>query len=250
MRLRMLKVDTSFGTSGWAEKAVAHGVVGGVSSVAHGGDFGSGFLAAGVADASAPAISQFGLAGGTAASAIVGGTVSEIAGGDFANGAVTGSFGYLFNYCAHNGCFNRDFTLADAKENFRNGNGAVVTDVGSDELNLSGAGYIAKEEPNVFQVNLSPATDSYYVYGTVTGVLNADGNMSFRPDTYNFDYKNPASGQSIEERSRIVVRNAGTFGGRVYDGSGTPYKIHFSGSQALSPDTINRLRNCEPVNGC
>lgn len=157
---------------------------------------------------------------------------------------------FIFNYCAHNGCFDRDFTLADAKANWQSGNGAPITDVGANEIDLAGASYIAKSTPNEFQVNLSSTTSSYYIYGTVTGTLNSNGNMSFRPDTYNFDYKNPAFGQNIGERSRIVARNTGTFAGRVYNGSGTRYQIQFSGSQALPPDTVNRLCNCALGSGC
>lgn len=122
--------------------------------------------------------------------------------------------------------------------------------MGANELNLAGAGYIATNTPGVFQVNLSSATDSYYVYGTVTGVLDANGNMSFRKDTYNFDYKDPALGQTTGEMARLVARNGGTFAGRVYNGSGTGYEIHFSGSQALPAVTINRLRNCAPGSAC
>ena len=149
-----------------------------------------------------------------------------------------------------NGCFNRDFTLADAKANWQSGNGAPITDVGAHEIDLSGAGYIATRTPNVFQVNLSPTTGSYYIYGTVTGILDSNGNMSFRADTYNFDYKDPALGQTAGESTRIVARNVGTFAGRVYNGSGTQYQINFSGSQALPQDTVNLLRNCAPGRGC
>ncbi len=173
-----------------------------------------------------------------------------LGGGKFGNGAMTGAFGYLFNFCKHNGCFNRDFTLADAKENWQTGNGAPITDVGANEINLGGAGFIATNTPNVFQVNLSPTTSSYYVYGTVTGVLDANGNMTFRPDTYNFDIKNPALGQNIGERGRIVVRDVGTFAAGVYNGNGTSYQIYFSGSQALPPDTVRRLRSCAPGSAC
>jgi hypothetical protein len=140
--------------------------------------------------------------------------------------------------------------LTDAKENYQNGNGAPITDVGANEINLKGAGYIATSTPNVFQVNLSSATSSFYIYGTVTGVLDTNGSMSFRPDTYNFDYKNPALGQNAGESARLVLRNAGTLLGNAYSGYGTPYQINFSGSQALPPDTVTRLRNCAANSAC
>jgi RHS repeat-associated protein len=87
---------------------VAHGFVGGVFSVAQGGSFESGFLSAGVSELASPYATQLSHGNvyfGTAIEAVVGGTTSAIGGGNFANGAVTAAFGYLFNYCAHNGCY-------------------------------------------------------------------------------------------------------------------------------------------------
>jgi RHS repeat-associated protein len=94
-------------------KTVAHGFVGGGVSVASGGDFASGFLAAGVSegfsalgiyDAIGASQSPNGWGGyvyNTAVAGIVGGTTSALSGGDFGNGAMTASFGRLFNDVAH-----------------------------------------------------------------------------------------------------------------------------------------------------
>jgi hypothetical protein len=95
-------------------KTVAHGFVGGAISVASGGDFKSGFLAAGVSQA----FSALGLYDGlgatenpqgwggyvynAAVAGVVGGTTSSLSGGDFGNGAMTAAFGRLFNDVAHN----------------------------------------------------------------------------------------------------------------------------------------------------
>lgn len=231
-----------FYDTGTYQNVIGHAVVGCASSVASGGSCQSG--------AAGAALGAMADGYGIVVHMVAGGVGAELGGGKFANGAVMGAYGYLFNYCAHNGCFNRRFTLADARDQYRNGNGGVVTDVGASEIDLAGAGYIATKTPNVFQVNLSPSTDSYYVYGTVTGVLDANGKISLRSDTYNFDYKDPALGQTAGEGARIVVRNAGTFAGRVYNGSGVGYGIHFSGSQSLPPDTVNRLRSCATGNAC
>ena len=78
-------------------KAAAHGVVGGVRSVASGGKFKHGFLAAGVAQLGAPAIDGLKTVGGRVAAAVVGGTASKLGGGKFANGALTAAFGRLYN---------------------------------------------------------------------------------------------------------------------------------------------------------
>lgn len=82
--------------------AGAHGVVGGLSSVASGGDFQSGFLSAGVTRLSSSYTNLSSNRGYQVASAaVVGGVASEIGGGSFENGAITGAFSRLFNECAH-----------------------------------------------------------------------------------------------------------------------------------------------------
>ena len=81
---------------------LTHGVTGGILAELQGGQFGHGFLAAGLSkavmgrfrydDLSAPAV-----IGRTAIAATVGGTISRITGGKFANGAVTAAMAQLFN---------------------------------------------------------------------------------------------------------------------------------------------------------
>jgi hypothetical protein len=81
-----------------------HATAGGLYSVAGGGKFKSGFLAAGFADLAGPVvdkISQSNMYVGLAAATVTGGLGSVIGGGKFENGAVTGAFGYLFNDLAH-----------------------------------------------------------------------------------------------------------------------------------------------------
>jgi RHS repeat-associated protein len=87
-----------------ADAFVAHGLVGGVFSVAQGANFGSGFLAAGFGTfAPTPTGNENWdqIVGGAAESAILGGAASVLGGGKFANGAETGAFGYLFNGAMH-----------------------------------------------------------------------------------------------------------------------------------------------------
>jgi hypothetical protein len=89
-----------------ALSAALHGTVGGLVSLAGGGNFQSGFLAAGFADLAGPypvgpnAPTEQ-LATNVAQAAVAGGVGSILGGGKFANGAVTGAFGYLYNELAH-----------------------------------------------------------------------------------------------------------------------------------------------------
>ena len=80
-------------------KVVAHGTVGGLSSVAQGGSFSDGFRSAGFTQFASPIVGTApgGKIGRVAAAATVGGTTSKFGGGKFANGAVTGAYSRLFN---------------------------------------------------------------------------------------------------------------------------------------------------------
>jgi len=103
------------------QRVVAFGTTGGVTSVAQGGNFQSGFLAAGFATLAGPGIDKFAKAAGqgtaqtvagTAASAVAGGAGSVLGGGKFANGAVTGAFSYALGR-----------VLPSANDNFTEKNG-------------------------------------------------------------------------------------------------------------------------------
>jgi RHS repeat-associated protein len=88
-----------------ASTLVTHSLVGGIVSVAGGGKFGSGFIAAGFASQFEPGPPQNWeqAAFGATEAAVAGGFGSMLGGGKFENGAVTGAFGYLFNCTLHPG---------------------------------------------------------------------------------------------------------------------------------------------------
>lgn len=94
------------GAEGMATKFVAHGMVGGLFSVAGHGHFGSGFLAAGfgtLADGVEFHIDDGAadFAGNLTVHALAGGVGATLGGGKFANGAETAAFAYLFNDLQH-----------------------------------------------------------------------------------------------------------------------------------------------------
>jgi RHS repeat-associated protein len=99
----------SFGTAAYAENVAGHAGVGCLSSVASGGQCGSGALSGAVGSALSPltnnvfphADADLGQRiGGTIMEATAGGLASVAGGGKFANGAVTAAFGYLYNALA------------------------------------------------------------------------------------------------------------------------------------------------------
>ena len=92
------------GGAGGFGKVIGHAVAGCVSSVASGGQCGSGALAAGFGEAVGPHIKFDSRVANVVARSVLGGIGSVLGGGKFENGAVTAAFGYLFNECGHGGC--------------------------------------------------------------------------------------------------------------------------------------------------
>jgi len=86
---------------GVGAKIVYHGTIGGLSSVASGGSFRSGFIAAGVTAGINGTYSTKNEILGVIRSAVSGGLGARLGGGKFANGATTGAFSYLFNDLLH-----------------------------------------------------------------------------------------------------------------------------------------------------
>jgi len=81
----------------WMVGGALRAVAGGAISVMQGGEFGSGFLAAGLMGFIGPKIQSWNLAAKVVAGAVIGGIGSRISGGKFENGAITGAFTYLFS---------------------------------------------------------------------------------------------------------------------------------------------------------
>jgi hypothetical protein len=107
---------------------MAHGVTGGLSSVLQGGNFGHGFLSAGLTKTL-----NINKIVGTAAkdaglrvtmAAVVGGTISKVTGGKFANGAVTAAFAQVFN----------GESAAEAQERYKKAAAFVQNEIHDDAL--------------------------------------------------------------------------------------------------------------------
>jgi RHS repeat-associated protein len=92
----------AIGGSGWSDPAQwgARAVTSGVLEEINGGNFGHGFLRAGLTEAIGGRIDTGNFVGDGIAHAILGGTMSAATGGKFANGAVTAAFSYAFSSVA------------------------------------------------------------------------------------------------------------------------------------------------------
>ncbi|MGV8137733.1 MAG: FG-GAP-like repeat-containing protein [Mangrovibacterium sp.] len=88
-------------------RSLAHGSLGGVTSLAQGGKFKHGFFSGMFASMAGSGMEASGWGvfstdvGSVVTAAVVGGTASGLGGGKFANGAVTGAYTMLFNHMAH-----------------------------------------------------------------------------------------------------------------------------------------------------
>jgi len=87
---------------GLVGKAALYGAVGGISSAAMGGDFKSGFIAAGFTSLVGPQLGDWGKGLNVVKYALVGGAAAKLAGGKFENGAVTAAFAYAFGQLTSN----------------------------------------------------------------------------------------------------------------------------------------------------
>lgn len=99
----------------------------------------------------------------------------------------------------------------------------------ANELNLTDATY-TKNPNGTYQIHTSIKYDTGAIYGTVTGVLNADGTMGIKPDVYDFDQMNPFKASTVKEFGRMIVRDTLTAIGAGINGFSTPYRIEFTGS--------------------
>ncbi len=191
-------------------KTLAHGVVGGLSSVAQGGKFGSGFLAAGFTQAASPLIGGINPGhvgsdiGRTVAAAVVGGTASVLGGGKFANGAVTGAFSRLFNddlqrsrsemgpeaqrrsdlERVKHALDDGRLTVSESNAIYRtNSNPNLLVTVNSGDLTVEQTGnFVNGKAPGVVL-----GVNDYLVHGRVTLASRADGSIGIYDGQYDFE---------------------------------------------------------------
>jgi RHS repeat-associated protein len=84
-----------------AQRVLAHAAAGGFVEAINGGNFGHGFVSAGLSVSLEPTIDTGSKLGDGFLHAMLGGTASELSGGKFANGALAAVFAYAFNQMNH-----------------------------------------------------------------------------------------------------------------------------------------------------
>jgi len=91
--------DPFLQTDKFLENVAGHALVGCGSAVASGAKCGPSALAGAITSAAGPIVNGHGFVAGLVANTVLGGVAAVAGGGKFENGAITGAFGYLFNYC-------------------------------------------------------------------------------------------------------------------------------------------------------
>ena len=205
----------TFGTPAYAENVAGHALVGCASSAASGGSCESGALSGAVGSALSPVTNSLfpdartdlgQRIGGTIMEATAGGLASVAGGGKFANGAVTGAFGYLFNFlgCSPSvqKCIASDPTNAEYAQHWLDGNGWPVLRLG-DNVDLSdypsgafsgtsfapSAGTFWKAWSNVQSGTATQADQDIILYGSISFKNTGPGVIQINDDTYNFDWE-------------------------------------------------------------
>ena len=229
-------------------QVTSHAVLGGVSSALQGGKFGTGALSGAIGSIIGSSGSKYlANAGGfvkavgtTLIGGLSGGVGSRLAGGKFWDGFRNGAISAGLNHAAHSlmqvdpaklkSRILKDgrLTLREANKWWRHGNGEALT-VDASKVDLDFV------NPNDYKVGgdfenvqtLFSSRDGR-VYGNI-GIRRTKGNQfEIHPDVYNFDNHN---GTSLG----TWVRNQATNIGRWHAGSGQEFKIHFKGTNYISP---------------
>ena len=166
---------------GYSAKILENGIVGGVLSSLQGGEFGNGFISAGVTAGVMPKVGGLPYASERlVASAMIGGTISVLSGGKFANGAATAAFIYAFS------------SLASGGNATGSGSGTVSSPSTSTDVSLAGGEYGSPEAAvDTFGQDYADAAKSS---GSEyqTGIVQMMGGDGFGPPAY--AYTTPFTG--------------------------------------------------------
>ena len=229
----------------WAANPVGntlgHALIGCAQASAQGGNCGNGAISAAVG-AVASGVGHgldFDQYQNGVLTVIAGGASASLTGGSFGDGATIALFGYLFNFCAHNGCFDRAFTYPDAFAHGQLGNGAPVTDVDPNTLDWDQASLSYDPSSDLFRANWTNGkSQSGLVFGTLDKIVVNNGTISIPSDRYDYDLKNPFTnkGGFVETFKRDIL----TLVGRAAQGpSYNSYEIQFRQNAKL-PALLNK----------
>ena len=226
---------------------LAHGLTGGVLAELQGGDFGHGFLAAGLSkavmgrfkydDLSAPAVLTR-----TAIAAVVGGTISRVTGGKFANGALTSAMAQLFNQEAQ---AQKNIPVA-AKEQGNN----VIIEFSDGSVEIRSGGTRAWRNNNPGNIMNSEFTDRRGSIGEAGGFAvfpsEAIGHEALVDLLSTDTYQSLSINEAIHKYAPPIENNTVTYQNLIRDFTGLDGSTSMKSlnTQQLN-DVINAIRRVE-----
>jgi RHS repeat-associated protein len=188
-----INTDTPLGVM---ENAGAHGFIGGLVSMAGGGRFGSGFLAASFGSLAGSVLPSPGGIGGAIESAVLGGVGSMLGGGKFADGAATGAFEYVIADIATSSSDDTTVTALRA--------GGIAGIHGTGTMLSSATGFQTQDEAAQAAYTAAKAFEDFSKNefgGVIFTIKNADGLVTGYGYTL---YRGDDSGVSFNFRSDMV----------------------------------------------
>ena len=123
-------------------------------------------------------------------------------------------------------------TLEEANKHYRDGNGKPLTvDASTVDLNFLDPSTMV--EGKTYPVQTLTTSKDGRVYGGIRVKYEGNNNVSILPDTYNFEQHGSFFSSTFRNTANAI--------GRWYAGSGTPYKINFTGVNTIrySPPPAN-----------
>lgn len=194
----------------YAFNVAGHALVGCGVAVANGGSCGSGALSGAVTSGAGPLINGQDQVASLVTNSVLGGVASVAGGGKFANGAITGAFGYLFNWLGRRedgllwaiqptaGEMAAHYADGTGETVYREGSDVSLADYPSSQFNrpvgtvfyaipTSGTLFDGLANWEIGTLKPGALTDAF-IYGSLNNIQAIGGGyVQLSPDTFNFD---------------------------------------------------------------
>lgn len=120
----------------------------------------------------------------------------------------------------------------DTVDHWRTGEGRpLLVGFSSVDVSFLDPAFFADDNPR--SVTFPRWSEQWFVFGTLNMRLTDGYVEPVKPDTYNFDWKEPDASASPEQKAELWRRNVLTWFGGKYHGKGCEYEIRFEGRQQL-----------------
>ncbi|WP_028768309.1 hypothetical protein [Shewanella fidelis] len=213
---------------GGIEQFIVQGTAGGIFNVVQGGEFGHGFITAGIGMLGVQGASAIGLAGNEAGgfitAAVIGGTVSEITGGKFANGAASAAFATVVSQVGLSK-FGGNDTRTNEVDNWTTEDEAWLQETMAQTAIDLENGDVYAYEPGWMRQQERALLDGEFGTGTYTDVMSHAGGLALEGASWLSPYAGyKAAGYSFKY---MRYKNAGGGGFNWYKNDVRRFAIEF-----------------------